>query len=178
MTRLKFSSKRTIWNIWYLEQKQIIDSFAHNIWKIATPPTAMDDDGLPAESATTISRLVLILLFTNTQYLYFYLKSNKNVMSMRKTRTFQQMVVNTMQLLTFCYSCKYTDWSINSIKWKTVFSDALSSLTIRKWGQFMKTPSQKLHKLLFLYVNGHVLASPKRNWFLKILICWPSILNA
>ena len=57
--------------MWYLEQQQIIDSFSRDIWKIATPPTAMDDDGLPAESATAISRLVLILLFTNTQYFYF-----------------------------------------------------------------------------------------------------------
>ena len=30
----------------------------------------MNDDGLPAESATALSRLVLILLFTNTQYFY------------------------------------------------------------------------------------------------------------
>ena len=64
MTRLKFSSKRTIWNIWYLEQQQIIGNLARDIWKIATPPTAMDDDGLPARPATAISRLVLILFFT------------------------------------------------------------------------------------------------------------------
>ena len=55
----------------YLEQQLIIDSFACDIWKIATPPTAMDDDGLPAEPATAISKLVLILLFINTQYFYF-----------------------------------------------------------------------------------------------------------
>ena len=70
-------------------------------------------------------------------------------MSVRKTRTFQQMVMNTIQLLIFCYLHKYTDWSINSIKWKTIFSSALSSSTIKKWGQFLKTPSRKLHKLLF-----------------------------
>ena len=101
------------------------------IWKIETPPTAMDDDELPAESATTISRSLLILLFTNTQYF-----CNKNAMSVTKTKTFQQMVVNIMQLLIFCYSRKYTYWSINFIKWKTIFSDALPSSTIRKWGQF------------------------------------------
>ena len=70
MTRLKFSSKKTVWNI-YLEQQQVIDSFACDIWKIATPPTAMDDYVLPAESPTAIPRLVSILLFTNTQYFYF-----------------------------------------------------------------------------------------------------------
>ena len=42
--------------------------------KIATPPIALDGDGLAAESATTISRLVLILLFTNT-YFYFVKKA-------------------------------------------------------------------------------------------------------
>ena len=70
MTRLKFSSKRTIWNICYPEQQQIIDSFAH-IWKIATPPTAMGDNELPAAPATETARLVLILLFTNTTNFYF-----------------------------------------------------------------------------------------------------------
>ena len=68
-------------------------------------------------------------------------------MSVRKTRNFQQMVLKTMELLIFCYSCKYTDWSINSTKWKTISSGALSST--RKWGQFLKTLSQKLLKLLF-----------------------------
>ena len=29
----------------YLEQELIIDSFVHNIWKKATPPTAIDVDG-------------------------------------------------------------------------------------------------------------------------------------
>ena len=29
----------------------------------------------------------------------------------------------------------------------------------------------------FFYVNGHPLASPKENWFLRILICRSSILN-
>ena len=47
----------------YLKQLQIIDSFINDTWKIATPPTAMDVDELPAESATAMSRLVLILLF-------------------------------------------------------------------------------------------------------------------
>ena len=47
------------------------DSFVRDTWKIATPLTAMDDNGLPAESATALSRLLLILLFTNTQYFYF-----------------------------------------------------------------------------------------------------------
>ena len=36
MTRLKFSCKGTIWNMCNLEQKQIIHSFAHNIWRITT----------------------------------------------------------------------------------------------------------------------------------------------
>ena len=108
----------------------------------------MDDDGLPAESATAIEISTDFAFYQYTIFL-LYLKSNKNAMSVRKTRTFQQMVVNTMQLLIFCYSCKYTDWSINSIKWKTIFSNALSSSTIRKWGQFLKTLRQKLQKLLF-----------------------------
>ena len=43
-----------------------MDSFARDIWKNTTPLTAMDDDELPAQSATAISRLVLILLFTKT----------------------------------------------------------------------------------------------------------------
>ena len=47
----------------YLEQQQIIESFAHDVCIIAIPPTAMDKDGLPAETVTGISRLVLILLF-------------------------------------------------------------------------------------------------------------------
>ena len=149
MTKLKFSSKRTIWNIWYLEQQQIIDSFTRDTWKIATPPTAINDNGLPAESATAILRLVSILLFTNTQYFYFISKATKMQCQWRKQELFGRWV-NTMQLLIFCYLCKYTDWSINSIKWKTTFSDVLSSSTIRKWGQFLKTPSQKLHKLHFL----------------------------
>ena len=37
----------------------------------------MDDNGLPTESATALSRLVLILLFTNTQYFYFISKAKK-----------------------------------------------------------------------------------------------------
>ena len=42
MTSLKMSSKRTIWNMYYLEQVQNINSFACHIWKIATLPTVMD----------------------------------------------------------------------------------------------------------------------------------------
>ena len=37
----------------------------------------MDDDGLPAESATAISRLVLILLFTNTNIFTLSKKQQK-----------------------------------------------------------------------------------------------------
>ena len=59
-------------------------------------------------------------------------KCNTNAMSVRKTRTFLQMVLNTMHLMTFCYSRKDTDWSINSIK--TTFSYGLSSSAIKKWG--------------------------------------------
>ena len=84
--------------------------------------------------------LIIFLLF---------LKSNKNTISVRKTRAFQQTVMNTMHLMIFCYSQKDIDWSINSMKWKTTFSYGLSSLTIRKWEEFVKTPSQQLLKLLF-----------------------------
>ena len=35
-------------------QQQTNDSFACNIWKIATPSTTMDGDGSPAEPATAI----------------------------------------------------------------------------------------------------------------------------
>ena len=38
---------------------------------------AMEDNGLPAESATAISKLVLILLFTKTQYFYVIYKATK-----------------------------------------------------------------------------------------------------
>ena len=55
----------------YLKQQQIIDSLPCDIWKIATPPTPMNEDGLPAKAANTVSRLVLILLFTNKQFFYF-----------------------------------------------------------------------------------------------------------
>lgn len=41
----------------------IIDSFTYNIYKIATSPTAMVEDGTPAEPAKAISRLVFILVF-------------------------------------------------------------------------------------------------------------------
>ena len=37
----------------------------------------MDDNGLPAESATALSGLVLILLFINTQYFHFIKKAKK-----------------------------------------------------------------------------------------------------
>ena len=123
----------------------------------------MDDNGLPAESATALSRLVLILLFTNTQY-FTLSKKQKNAMSGRKTKIFQHMVVNAMELLIFCYSRKYTDWSINSIQWKTIVSDALPSSTIRKWGQVPKTSSQKLQKLLFSIWMGLQVQKATGSW--------------
>ena len=42
MTKLKFKSKRTVWNMCYLEQ-EITDSFSHDIHKTATPLTTMDE---------------------------------------------------------------------------------------------------------------------------------------
>ena len=74
------------------------------------------------------------------------------------------MVVNAMELLIFCYLRKYTDWSINSIQWKTIFSDALSSSTIRKWGQVLKTPNQKLQKLLFSIWMGVQVQNATGSW--------------
>ena len=47
----------------YLALQQIIDSFVCDIWRTATSPTAMDEDRLPAQQATAMSILVLILLF-------------------------------------------------------------------------------------------------------------------
>ena len=74
------------------------------------------------------------------------------------------MVVNAMELLIFCYSRKYTDWSINSIQWKTIVSDALPSSTIRKWGQVPKTSSQKLQKLLFSIWMGLQVQKSTGSW--------------
>ena len=68
----------------------------------------MDDNGLPAESATAISRLVLIL-FLLIHNIFTLSKKQKNAMSGRKTTIFQHMVVNAMELLIFCYLRKYTD---------------------------------------------------------------------
>lgn len=47
-------------------------------------------------------------------------------------------------------------WSMKFIKWKTIFSYDLSSSTIRKYEKtkFMKTPSQKLFKLVFCIWSG------------------------
>ena len=73
--------------MFYLEQQHIIDSFAHNIWRIATPPTAMDEDELPAEPATKISRLALFYFFVINNF-FTYQKSNKNAMSVKKKRAF------------------------------------------------------------------------------------------
>ena len=49
--------------MYYLQQEYPTDILTCNTWKIATTPTAMDEDGLPAEPATSILSGVLILLF-------------------------------------------------------------------------------------------------------------------
>ena len=47
----------------YLGQQKVSDSFGDGIWRIATPPTVMDEDRLPAEPATAISMSLVILFF-------------------------------------------------------------------------------------------------------------------
>ena len=45
MTIPNFSSERTVQNMFSLLQEQIIDDFAHDNWKTATPLTAIDEEG-------------------------------------------------------------------------------------------------------------------------------------
>ena len=111
-----------------LKLEQIIDSFTHDILKIATPSTSIKG----MDSKLINSYIKISINFTNEQLFYFFWKNNKNGLSVRKTRTFQLMVVNTMHFLIFYYSRKDIDWSINCIKWNTVFSYGLSSSAIRK----------------------------------------------
>ena len=53
--------------MFYLLQEQIIDDYAHDTWKTATLPTAIDEEGYPAEPAMAIQRFVLtsLLLINN-----------------------------------------------------------------------------------------------------------------
>ena len=114
----------------------------------ATPQTPMDDNGLPVKSATAILRLVLILLFTNTQYFYF-IKKQQNCNVNEENENFsadgsEYNAVADFLLFVYIYRLKYKPYQIKyNLSWCFVFIDK------RKWGQFLKTPSQKLHKPLF-----------------------------
>ena len=51
------------------------------------------------------------------------------------------------------------------------------SISCKKMRTVSENTKSKTAQTSFFYVNGYALASPKGNWFLKILICWYSLLN-